>query len=264
MSSHDCQLVGTLPLKAGTSEADLRAALHDFLNDHQLDFAQQVVEGNLAFDEGSITLGLKFFGYGGYQNDTVNALVAALSPLVDGHGHFEMFDYDTGNPDAACVPYFVAASDFEEKLAKLEYGIAQMKDYVQPLVGDNRFKHLESNIAEMMKQFMAEGGFEAPQATAQAPHPSTSGEGFNRARAQLEALKAGGLTFADCTRAFAVPNDDPYVVAARDMILGDDDTEIDDETVTSVGDDGAWVLSWLWVSNSDAGVPDEGEDEDEG
>lgn len=259
MSSHDCQLIGTLPLKAGTSEADLRAALHDFMDEHQLDFDQEVAEDGLSFDGTSVTLMLKFFGYGGHRNDSVDGLVAALAPLVDGHGHLEMFDYDTGDSEAFRAPYFVAANDFEEKLARLEYGIAQMRDFVQPLVGDNRFRHLENNIAEMMKQFMAEGGFEAPQAAV--AHSSTSGDAFTRARAQLEALKADGLTFMDCERAFAVPNDDPYVVKAREMILGDDDTEIDDETVTSVGDNGAWVLSWIWVSNSAAGISD---DEKEG
>lgn len=261
MSSHDCQLIGTLPLKAGTDEADLRAALHDFMDEHQLDFDQEVDEGGLSFDSASVTLMLKFFGYGGHQNDSVDGLVAALTPLVDGHGHFEMFDYDTGDSEAYCAPYFVGASDFETKLACVEYGIAQMKDYVQPLVGGSRFEHLESNITEMMKQFMAEGGFDAPQTAVAPAHSSTSGAGFSRARAQLEALKADGLTFADCPRAFAAPNDDPYVVKAREMILGDDDTEIDDETVTSVGDNGAWVLSWIWVSNGAAGISDEDEEE---
>ena len=70
----------------------------------------------------------------------------------------------------------------------------------------------------------------------------------------LEGLKADGLTVGECIRALAVPNDDPYVKKARDLVAGDDDIEIDDATTTSVGEDGAWVLSWLWVSNEDAGV----------
>lgn len=70
----------------------------------------------------------------------------------------------------------------------------------------------------------------------------------------LGALRAGGLTIGGCIRAFAVPNDDPYVSAARAEIQADDDVEIDDHTTTSVGDGGAWVLAWLWISDEQAGV----------
>ena len=48
-------------------------------------------------------------------------------------------------------------------------------------------------------------------------------------------------------------NDDPYVSAARAALLRNDDVEIDDDTATSAGDGGAWVLAWLWVSDRQAG-----------
>lgn len=70
----------------------------------------------------------------------------------------------------------------------------------------------------------------------------------------LKALVEGGMTIGECIRAFAVSEDDPYVQRARSLIAGGDDIEIDDATTTSVGEDGAWVLSWLWVSNDEAGV----------
>lgn len=72
-----------------------------------------------------------------------------------------------------------------------------------------------------------------------------------RAKA-LEALKADGLTIGECITALAVPDDDPYVREARNLIA-DDDVEIDDHTVIAVVGDGAWVLSWLWVSKEEAG-----------
>jgi len=74
-----------------------------------------------------------------------------------------------------------------------------------------------------------------------------------RARILAE-LKEEGLTIGECITAFAVSNEDPYVRKARELIIGGDDHEIDDKTTTSVGDDGAWVLSWLWVSSEEAGV----------
>lgn len=76
----------------------------------------------------------------------------------------------------------------------------------------------------------------------------------NARSTQLAELKENGLTIGECITAFAVPNDDPYVKGARSLILGGDDIEIDDNTTTSVGEDGAWVLNWLWVSNEEAGI----------
>lgn len=72
----------------------------------------------------------------------------------------------------------------------------------------------------------------------------------------LERLKAEGLTIGECVTALAVPNDDPYVSEARKLVEGDDDVEIDEHTVTAVADDGAWVLSWLWVSKYEVGLAD--------
>ena len=84
--------------------------------------------------------------------------------------------------------------------------------------------------------------------------PSAPASGAVPGIPSLEALCAGGLTIGECIRAFAVPGDDPYVSAARATIDADDDTEIDDHTTTSVGDGGAWVLAWLWISDAQAGV----------
>ncbi|MBE7540614.1 MAG: hypothetical protein HS122_19670 [Opitutaceae bacterium] len=69
----------------------------------------------------------------------------------------------------------------------------------------------------------------------------------------LASLKDEGMTIGECVTALAVPNDDPYVLAARQLVQGDNDTEIDDNTTTSVGEDGAWVLGWIWVNNEEAG-----------
>ncbi len=70
----------------------------------------------------------------------------------------------------------------------------------------------------------------------------------------LASLKNDGLTIGECITALAVPNDDPYVVAARQLVDGGNDVEIDDNTTTSVGEDGAWVLGWLWGNNKEAGI----------
>lgn len=80
------------------------------------------------------------------------------------------------------------------------------------------------------------------------------GAGAGQRARILQELRTSGLTIGECIQAFAMPNDDPYVEAARAAIQADDATEIDDRTTTSVGDGGAWVLAWLWVSDGQAGV----------
>lgn len=70
---------------------------------------------------------------------------------------------------------------------------------------------------------------------------------------QLAQLKAAGLTFADCKLAFAAPNDNPFVVKAREMLLGDD-CVVDDHTVSSDSDTGAFVMCWVHVRNAEAGI----------
>ncbi|MCW5230951.1 hypothetical protein [Verminephrobacter eiseniae] len=84
------------------------------------------------------------------------------------------------------------------------------------------------------------------------PEPASSG-GDERASV-LAALRAQGLTIGECIQALAVPDDDPYVKAARRSILGGDDLEIDDRTATAPGERGAWVLGWFWISDEQAGV----------
>jgi hypothetical protein len=69
---------------------------------------------------------------------------------------------------------------------------------------------------------------------------------------RLGALIADGLTIGECLRAFAADDNDPYVKAARQKAT--DTIEIDAQAVTSVGDDGAWVTAWVWVSNAQAGL----------
>lgn len=82
--------------------------------------------------------------------------------------------------------------------------------------------------------------------------------------AQLKALVAQGLTLPMCVQCFAAADDDPYVRAARQLVAGGDDIEIDDTVALSRGDGGTWVSAWLWVSDDEAGVDsDEDDDEDE-
>ena len=79
----------------------------------------------------------------------------------------------------------------------------------------------------------------------------------------LATLKTNGLEFSDCVAAFAEDDDNPYVVAGREM-MDEGDLEMDDKVVISKTDAGAWVLAWKWVSNEDASLEEtENESNDE-
>ncbi len=71
----------------------------------------------------------------------------------------------------------------------------------------------------------------------------------------LRALIADGLGFAECIHAFGEEGS-PFIEAAREKYAcgSSGDVEIDATTVVSQSDDGAFVMGWLWVSNSTAGV----------
>lgn len=92
-------------------------------------------------------------------------------------------------------------------------------------------------------------GAAAPDAVADG---ETNGEAI-RARG-LEALRRDGLTIGECIRAFAAPDDDPYVAAAREAVDSNDDVRLDEPTATARAEGGAWVLSWRWISDRQAGV----------
>jgi hypothetical protein len=55
---------------------------------------------------------------------------------------------------------------------------------------------------------------------------------------------------------------DPYRATAKGHV--DDDFEVDDDAVVSPGGDpGAWVMSWLWITDKEAGVETEDEDDED-
>lgn len=68
----------------------------------------------------------------------------------------------------------------------------------------------------------------------------------------LQSLKVHmDLNLKDCLNVFADDGDAPFVAYAREH-LASDDVAFDDVTITSRGDDGAFVLGWLWVGNDGA------------
>jgi hypothetical protein len=56
-----------------------------------------------------------------------------------------------------------------------------------------------------------------------------------------------------------------YIEAARDIYFNEGDdyrTEVDDDTIVSGSEEGAYVMAWCWVPKTDAGLDETDEDED--
>ena len=54
-------------------------------------------------------------------------------------------------------------------------------------------------------------------------------------------------------------NDQRY----RDAVQTNNELEMDEDAVTSVGGEGAFVMTWTYVSNEEAGITDEDEEDDD-
>lgn len=70
----------------------------------------------------------------------------------------------------------------------------------------------------------------------------------------LQASRDNGLSFGDCIEVFAAEENDPYVAKAREDVGSSDDIQIDDKTVISKSERGAWVMSWVFISDESAGI----------
>ncbi len=71
---------------------------------------------------------------------------------------------------------------------------------------------------------------------------------------ELSQLRTQGLTFQDCVSQFAVPAyENPFVSKAREkQVKGQ--SEVDEQAPILIEEKGAFVLSWMWISNREAGV----------
>lgn len=73
----------------------------------------------------------------------------------------------------------------------------------------------------------------------------------------LQSIRAGPL--ANKFREPADPDASVFIAA----VATNDELEVDEDTVVSRGDDGAFVMSWTWVSNADAGFNNRDDDDEE-
>lgn len=154
MSSHDCRLSVSLNLKEGITEDDVRDALAPFLDEHGLDFdAECQSDGDTAgitldLESGSLEVSLDVSGYGGYVNDDCDALVVSLAALIDGPDFFLFEDFDTGDSEAACIPYFIGATPLEQAKSRLSYGIQELETWLSPVVHPTVLESIKQQLLD--------------------------------------------------------------------------------------------------------------------
>jgi hypothetical protein len=143
-------VTATISLKDGVTDDEVRKALEPFLDEHNLDFDEQVCVGNIEITDGKLCLHLDVFGDGGYADNNLDELAERLAAVVDGWGWFEFVDDDlSGDSDAARTPYFIGLDENAQETARLEYGIERMAEWVRPIIGDDAFEVVATQIVAL-------------------------------------------------------------------------------------------------------------------
>lgn len=153
MSSHDCRLSVSLNLKDGVTEVAVRDALAPFLDAHELDFDEACesdgdAEAGIELDleNGTLDVSLNVFGYGGFLNEECDALAVSLAAVSDGPDVFFFEDFDTGDSEAANLPYFIGATPLEQAKSRLLYGIQEMETWLSPVVDPTVLESIKQQL----------------------------------------------------------------------------------------------------------------------
>jgi hypothetical protein len=94
---------------------------------------------------------------------------------------------------------------------------------------------------------------------------SLSREELEQVRNALDGSGHSALADRLANSLIAGEHDAAFHAAAREKYswrLSDGDLDFDDQPGVSQGDKGAYVLGWLWVTNSEAGMEDDIDEED--
>ena len=132
MSRHDCRLSGTLTIAVGVTREQLLTAVAPYAEHHSLthNLVDPLAKPDefagclpISFDEDSREL--HFYadvrGYGGHVDEEREALIDALSPLVDGPQVLAFEDFDSGSLEDAMCPSFFGPTPADGIRARLRY-----------------------------------------------------------------------------------------------------------------------------------------------
>jgi hypothetical protein len=145
MSLHDSRLSGTITIAAGVTREQLYAAAAPYLEHHKLSHnlvdpqaAAAPVPGFAGVDGLAITFDeeareLTFYadvrGRGGYTDELREALIDALSPLVNGPQVLEFEDFDSGSLEDSMCPSFFGPTPRDGVRARLRYAADQFDSW---------------------------------------------------------------------------------------------------------------------------------------
>lgn len=180
MSSHDCFVRGSVVLVPGTELSAVHTAINEFLQSDGLDFEELVKEASISLEANVLWLHIPFQSWGGSSNNDVAGLAKALGTLCRETGYIELLDFDTGDSDEHCCPYFFGRTDHDKLVAQLNYGIEQMKCWAEHLVDPEcmveieRFIRAQSRIAKEPEFYRANLSLESEQLELQFQVPADS------------------------------------------------------------------------------------------
>lgn len=69
------------------------------------------------------------------------------------------------------------------------------------------------------------------------------------------------INFSDAVTHFHDPADAGWIAMASELYADEGSIEVDEGSILSESDEGAYVMAWVWVSNEDMGIGTEDEDE---
>lgn len=158
MSCHEVLVrADGLKLKPDTTIKMVIQAIDRFLTRHSIEIhpmedpdALEDV-GEVLFDrdgslelsaERSLSLSLHCTSSGsGIPPDSIDELKTGIAGLILTGGAIVWYDQSTSpaNEDGAVGVFFVGSSDREEQLARIRYGLDQAKDWLRPVIGEDRW-----------------------------------------------------------------------------------------------------------------------------
>ncbi|WP_432263493.1 hypothetical protein [Cupriavidus sp. TMH.W2] len=104
----------------------------------------------IAFEaDQNLLLDIPFWCSGGYHQDGLDELAVALGKLCEGEDWIEQHDIETGDSEAALIPYFIGATPELRLVACRKYGLVQAQTWLEPILGKEAFASVRSFVGSL-------------------------------------------------------------------------------------------------------------------
>ena len=140
MSSHSCNLVGAIKLKADVTQKQLNKALKALLKEQEIDELPTIDP-----DTQTIEVDFEYWGEGGSGDSFAEDVAAILTTFVDVGQRLILIDTDNCDSSEVRVPYFIGDADQRQR-AQVLYGIECMEEWVSPILGEEAIEYVRSIV----------------------------------------------------------------------------------------------------------------------